>query len=200
MERAATTASSLEAEQDSGNINRTQSMATLNEPLPQGTSSGSDPRCQVTILGGAEAQTRTSATKPFELLHDRKPVLSYLYVFGALCYPTNDGEDLGKLKPKADIGIFIGYAPARKHSEIYIKKSRMIIEILFFDELTTLASEQLHASGPVPKLLTPETISSGLVPNIPSSTSYVLPTKNDWEILFQPMFDEYLIPPPSVDL
>ncbi|GJX82711.1 hypothetical protein Tco_0332192 [Tanacetum coccineum] len=32
IERAATTASSLEAEQDSGNINRTQSMATLNEP------------------------------------------------------------------------------------------------------------------------------------------------------------------------
>ncbi|GKE79172.1 hypothetical protein Tco_1545292, partial [Tanacetum coccineum] len=34
MERAATTASSLEAEQDSGNINRTQSMATLNESNP----------------------------------------------------------------------------------------------------------------------------------------------------------------------
>ncbi|GKF25570.1 hypothetical protein Tco_0081464, partial [Tanacetum coccineum] len=34
MERAATTASSLEAEQNSGNINRTQSMATLNEPSP----------------------------------------------------------------------------------------------------------------------------------------------------------------------
>ncbi|GJX30444.1 hypothetical protein Tco_0238523 [Tanacetum coccineum] len=34
MERAATTASSLEAEQDSGNINRTQSMATLNESFP----------------------------------------------------------------------------------------------------------------------------------------------------------------------
>ncbi|GJS45193.1 hypothetical protein Tco_0595314, partial [Tanacetum coccineum] len=34
MERAATTASSLEAEHDSGNINRTQSMATLNEPSP----------------------------------------------------------------------------------------------------------------------------------------------------------------------
>ncbi|GJU82742.1 putative ribonuclease H-like domain-containing protein [Tanacetum coccineum] len=39
MERAATTASSLGAEQDSGNINRTQSMATLNEPSPYGTSS-----------------------------------------------------------------------------------------------------------------------------------------------------------------
>ncbi|GKD05600.1 uncharacterized mitochondrial protein-like protein [Tanacetum coccineum] len=34
MERAATTTSSLEAEQDSGNINRTQSMETLNEPSP----------------------------------------------------------------------------------------------------------------------------------------------------------------------
>nr|GEZ95599.1 putative ribonuclease H-like domain-containing protein [Tanacetum cinerariifolium] len=37
MERAATTVSSLEAERDNGNINMTQSMATLNEPLPQGT-------------------------------------------------------------------------------------------------------------------------------------------------------------------
>ncbi|GJU32644.1 retrovirus-related pol polyprotein from transposon TNT 1-94 [Tanacetum coccineum] len=51
---------------------------------------------------------------PYELLHDRKPDLSYLHVFGALCYPTNGGEYLGKLKLKADIGIFVGYAPAKK--------------------------------------------------------------------------------------
>nr|GEY81203.1 hypothetical protein [Tanacetum cinerariifolium] len=43
------------------------------------------------------------------------------------------------------------------------------------------------------------TISSGLVQNIPSSTMYVPPTKNDWEILFQSMFNEYLNPPPCVD-
>ncbi|GJX36591.1 retrovirus-related pol polyprotein from transposon TNT 1-94, partial [Tanacetum coccineum] len=30
-------------------------------------------------------------------------------VFGALCYPTNDSEDLGKLQPIANIGIFVGY-------------------------------------------------------------------------------------------
>ncbi|GJV21992.1 putative ribonuclease H-like domain-containing protein [Tanacetum coccineum] len=58
MERAATTASSLEAEQDSGNKNRIQSMAILNESFPQGTNSGSGPRCQDTILEGAEAQIR----------------------------------------------------------------------------------------------------------------------------------------------
>ncbi|GJY37597.1 retrovirus-related pol polyprotein from transposon TNT 1-94 [Tanacetum coccineum] len=40
---------------------------------------------------------------PYELLHDKKPDLSYLHVFGALCYPTNDSEDLGKLKTKADV-------------------------------------------------------------------------------------------------
>ncbi|GJV07677.1 hypothetical protein Tco_1345333 [Tanacetum coccineum] len=52
IERAATTASSLEVEQDSGNINKTQSMATLNESFPQGTSSGSGPR--VNTLGSGE--------------------------------------------------------------------------------------------------------------------------------------------------
>ncbi|GJZ05207.1 hypothetical protein Tco_0538482, partial [Tanacetum coccineum] len=52
IERAAITASSLKVEQDSGNINRTQSMATLNEPLPQGTSLGSGPR--VNTLGSGE--------------------------------------------------------------------------------------------------------------------------------------------------
>ncbi|GJZ54224.1 hypothetical protein Tco_0609109 [Tanacetum coccineum] len=61
MERAATTTSNLEAEQDNGNINRTQSMATLNDSFPQGTDLGSGPRCQDTILGGAEAQTRFEA-------------------------------------------------------------------------------------------------------------------------------------------
>nr|GEV43661.1 hypothetical protein [Tanacetum cinerariifolium] len=47
---------------------------------------------------------------PYELLHNMLPDLSYLYVFGALCYPTNDSEDLGKLKPKADIGYFVKLA------------------------------------------------------------------------------------------
>ncbi|GJS38199.1 retrovirus-related pol polyprotein from transposon TNT 1-94 [Tanacetum coccineum] len=77
----------------------------------------------------------------------------------------------------------------------------MIIETIHvdFDELTAVASEQF-SSGSWPKLLTPGIISSGLVSYIPSSTLYVLPTKNGWEILFQPMFDEYLNPPPSVDL
>ncbi|GJU14962.1 retrovirus-related pol polyprotein from transposon TNT 1-94 [Tanacetum coccineum] len=37
---------------------------------------------------------------PYELVHDKKPDLSFLRIFGALCYTTNDSEDLGKLKAK----------------------------------------------------------------------------------------------------
>nr|GEV17647.1 retrovirus-related Pol polyprotein from transposon TNT 1-94 [Tanacetum cinerariifolium] len=48
---------------------------------------------------------------PYELVHGKKPDLIFLCVFGALCYPTNDNEDLGKLKAKANIGIFLVMLP-----------------------------------------------------------------------------------------
>ncbi|GJZ11338.1 retrovirus-related pol polyprotein from transposon TNT 1-94 [Tanacetum coccineum] len=69
---------------------------------------------------------------------------------------------------------------------------------IMFDELTAMASEQF-SSRLAPQLMTPGTLSSKLVPNPPSSTPYVPPTKNDWDILFQQMFDEFFNPPPSVD-
>nr|GFC20329.1 retrovirus-related Pol polyprotein from transposon TNT 1-94 [Tanacetum cinerariifolium] len=47
--------------------------------------------------------------------------------------------------------------------------------------------------------MTPATISSELVQKPSSSTSYVPPSRNDWDLLFQPLFDELLNPPPSVD-
>ncbi|GJT80938.1 hypothetical protein Tco_1055280 [Tanacetum coccineum] len=87
IERAATTASSLEVEQDSGNINRTQSMATLNESFPQGTSSGSGPRCEDTILGGADAQIRSEAVSK----QSNDPPLSRVNTLGS-------GENNMKLK------------------------------------------------------------------------------------------------------
>nr|GEX93083.1 retrovirus-related Pol polyprotein from transposon TNT 1-94 [Tanacetum cinerariifolium] len=110
----------------------------------------------------------------YELLHNKLPDLSFLYVFGALCYPTNDSENLGKLQPKVDIGIFIGYAPTKKPFQIYNRR-------------------------PALNDMTPATISSGLMPKPSSSTPYVPPSRNDWDLLFQSLFDELLTPPPSVD-
>nr|GEX45487.1 retrovirus-related Pol polyprotein from transposon TNT 1-94 [Tanacetum cinerariifolium] len=48
---------------------------------------------------------------PYELINGRKPDISFPYVFGALCYPKNDREDIGKLGAKGDIGFFIGSKP-----------------------------------------------------------------------------------------
>ncbi|GJY94488.1 hypothetical protein Tco_0510849 [Tanacetum coccineum] len=58
LERATTTATSLDAEQDRGNINKTKSKETPNEPSSLGTSSGGGPRRQETI-GDTIAQTRS---------------------------------------------------------------------------------------------------------------------------------------------
>nr|GEV06439.1 retrovirus-related Pol polyprotein from transposon TNT 1-94 [Tanacetum cinerariifolium] len=60
---------------------------------------------------------------PYELLHDKLPDLLFLHVFGALFYPTNDSENLGKLQPKADIEIFISYAPTKKAFQIYNRRT-----------------------------------------------------------------------------
>ncbi|GJW39022.1 retrovirus-related pol polyprotein from transposon TNT 1-94 [Tanacetum coccineum] len=69
---------------------------------------------------------------------------------------------------------------------------------LYFDELTVMASE--HSSlRPALHEMTPAIISSGLVPNPPPLTPFVPPSRIDWDILFQPLFDELLTPPPNVD-
>ncbi|GJT99618.1 retrovirus-related pol polyprotein from transposon TNT 1-94 [Tanacetum coccineum] len=101
---------------------------------------------------------RRHGKTPYELLHDKPPDLSYLHVFGALCYPT----------------------------ELIAR---------FGQGFTTNSS-----SGPALHEMTPVSISSGLVPNPPSSTPFVPPSRSDWDLLFQPMFDESLNPPPYVDL
>jgi hypothetical protein len=133
---------------------------------------------------------------PYELVHGRKPDLSFLRVFGAMCYPTNDNEDRGKLKAKADIGFFVGYAPERKGYRIYNKHTRDIMETIHvtFDELTEQLAPGQSSSGPVPNLLSPGPISSGLVQNPTPATPFVPPTSDDWKRLFDPMFDEYFEP------
>nr|GEY20333.1 hypothetical protein [Tanacetum cinerariifolium] len=137
---------------------------------------------------------------PYELLHDKLLDLSFFYVFGALYYPTNDSEKLGKLQPKADIGIFIGYVPTKKAFWIYNRRTRRIIKTIHvdFDELTAMASER-SSSGPALYEMNPATITSGLLPNPTSSARFVPLSRTDYDMLFQPLFDELLTPPPSVD-
>ncbi|GKE46845.1 retrovirus-related pol polyprotein from transposon TNT 1-94, partial [Tanacetum coccineum] len=112
----------------------------------------------------------------------------------------NDSKNLGKLQPKANIGIFIGYAPTKKSFLIYNRCTRRIIEMIHvnFDEMAVMASEQ-SSLRPALHDMTPATISSGLMPNPPPSTPFVPPLRSDYDKLFQPLFDELLNPPSSVD-
>ncbi|GKC87191.1 retrovirus-related pol polyprotein from transposon TNT 1-94 [Tanacetum coccineum] len=68
-----------------------------------------------------------------------------------------------------------------------------------FDELIAMAFEH-SSTGLVLHEMTPATISSGIVSNPPPSTPFVPPSRTDWDILFQLLFDELLTPSPSVDL
>nr|GFD26462.1 integrase, catalytic region, zinc finger, CCHC-type, peptidase aspartic, catalytic [Tanacetum cinerariifolium] len=134
---------------------------------------------------------------PYDLVHNKKPDITLFRVFGALCYPTNDSEDLRKLQPTVDIGIFVGYAPSQKGYRIYNKRTQQIMETIHvqFNELTEPMAPVHLSTGPAPIFLMLGQISSGLVPNPISAAPYVPPTSKDLEILFQPMFDEYLEPP-----
>nr|GFB05558.1 hypothetical protein [Tanacetum cinerariifolium] len=135
---------------------------------------------------------------PYELLHNKLPDLSFLYVFCALCYPTNDSENLGKLQPKADIGIFIGYQQRKLSGFTTNVQDELLKPHVDFDKLTAMASEQ-SSLRPALNEMNLAIISSGLVQKHYSSTPYVPPSRNEWDLLFQPMFDELLNPPPSVD-
>ncbi|GKC33988.1 retrovirus-related pol polyprotein from transposon TNT 1-94 [Tanacetum coccineum] len=64
--------------------------------------------------------------------------------------------------------------------------------------LTPMASKHSSLESTLHEM-THTIISSGLVPNHPPSTPFVPPSKTDWDILFQPLFDVLLNPPSSVD-
>ncbi|GJS10314.1 retrovirus-related pol polyprotein from transposon TNT 1-94 [Tanacetum coccineum] len=74
---------------------------------------------------------------PYELINGKKPDVSFLHVFGALCYPKNDREDIGKLGAKGDIGFFIGYSANFCAYRVYNRRTKKIMETMnvTFDDL-----------------------------------------------------------------
>ncbi|GJZ06642.1 retrovirus-related pol polyprotein from transposon TNT 1-94 [Tanacetum coccineum] len=110
---------------------------------------------------------------PYELLHDKLPDLSFLHVFGALCYSTNDSEKTGRTwisyYQKLILVFSLAMHPQRKH----------------FEFTTDVPYESLRQFMTHTK---------------PSSFNIICtPSRTDWDLLFQPLFDELLNPPSSVD-
>ncbi|GKF35639.1 hypothetical protein Tco_0112397 [Tanacetum coccineum] len=83
------------------------------------------------------------------LLHDKLPGLSFFHVFGALCYPTHDSKNLGKLQLKVDIVM------ASEHNSLEPALHEMTPDLLFqplFDELINPSSSVDH---PAPEVIAP---------------------------------------------
>nr|GEX10580.1 retrovirus-related Pol polyprotein from transposon TNT 1-94 [Tanacetum cinerariifolium] len=84
----------------------------------------------------------------------------------------NDSEDLGKLNVKADIGIFVGYVPAKKAFRIYNRRTQKIMETIHvtFDELTVMASERFVAVVPKAVNIADSRVSTSIDQDTPSSS------------------------------
>nr|GEW48358.1 integrase, catalytic region, zinc finger, CCHC-type, peptidase aspartic, catalytic [Tanacetum cinerariifolium] len=152
---------------------------------------------------------RRSNKTPYELINDRKPDISFLHVFGALCYPKNDYEDIGKLGAKGDIGFFIGYSADSCAYRVFNRRTKKIMETMnvTFDELSAMAFEQ-RSSKPGLQSMTYGQFSSGLdLTYAPSPITTQQPTKGELDLLFStsdedfpkkifsnPLFDEEIIP------
>nr|GFA46464.1 retrovirus-related Pol polyprotein from transposon TNT 1-94 [Tanacetum cinerariifolium] len=139
---------------------------------------------------------------PYELINGRKPNISFLHVFGALCYPKNDHEDIGKLGVKGDIGFFIGYSANSCAYRIYNRRTKKIMETMnvSFDELSAMAFEQ-RSSKPRLQCMTSGQTSSGLDLTYASSTIMMQqPTEGELDLLFEAMYDDYFGGQPSANV
>nr|GFB41696.1 retrovirus-related Pol polyprotein from transposon TNT 1-94 [Tanacetum cinerariifolium] len=124
---------------------------------------------------------------PYELMNKRKPNIKFFRVFGCRCYLLNDYEDVGKLKAKRYIGVFVGYSKESAAFRIYNKRTRKIHESVNvnFDEISEMASKQFSLEPGLSNLNETGKSSNILVSQVDEAS------KKDLEDLFQDFYDEY---------
>nr|GEU86809.1 hypothetical protein [Tanacetum cinerariifolium] len=124
---------------------------------------------------------------PYELMNKRKPNIKFFRVFGCRCYLLNDYDDVGKLKAKRDIGVFVGYSKESAAFRIYNKRARKIHESVNvnFDEISEMASKQFSLKPGLSNLNETGKSSNLSVLQVDEAS------KKDLEDLFQDFYDEY---------
>ncbi|GJV18333.1 retrovirus-related pol polyprotein from transposon TNT 1-94 [Tanacetum coccineum] len=129
----------------------------------------------------------------------KKPDISFLHVFEALCYPKNDHEDIGKLGAKGDISFFIGYSANSCAYKVYNRRKKKIMETMnaTSNEFSTMDFEQSNLK-PRLQSMTSGQISSGLdLPYAPSTITTQKPTEGKLDLLFKAMYDDHIGGQPS---
>ncbi|KAI3669613.1 hypothetical protein L6452_40903 [Arctium lappa] len=79
----------------------------------------------------------------YEVFYGRKPNISFLHIFGCVCFILNYQEHLGKFDPKADEGIFLGYSLTSKAYRVYNLRRKCIdesIHVKFDDQKSSSLS------------------------------------------------------------
>nr|GEU36431.1 Gag-Pol polyprotein [Tanacetum cinerariifolium] len=121
---------------------------------------------------------------PYELINKRKPNIKFFHVFGCRCYLLNDYDDVGKLKAKRDIGVFVGYSKESASFRIYNKHTRKIHDSVNvnFDEISEMDSKQFSLEPGLSNLNETGKSSNPTVSHV---------SKKDLEDLFHNFYDEY---------
>ena len=69
---------------------------------------------------------RLTNKTPYELLYNKKPIVTCFKVFGSKCFILNTKDNLDKFEPKSDKGIFIGYSNRSKALRVYNLRTNII--------------------------------------------------------------------------
>nr|GEY77460.1 ribonuclease H-like domain-containing protein [Tanacetum cinerariifolium] len=113
-----------------------------------------------------KSKTDFASNKPLYLLHidlcgpmrvqsiNGKLYVSVVVDDYSRSYILNDYDDVGKLKAKGDIGVFVGYSKESAAFRIYNKRTRKIHESVNvnFDEIIEMASKQFSLEPSLSKL------------------------------------------------
>nr|GEV54282.1 hypothetical protein [Tanacetum cinerariifolium] len=81
---------------------------------------------------------------PYELMNKRKPNIKFFRVFGCKCYLLNDYRDVGKLKAKGDIGVFVEYLKESAAFRIYNKRTRKIHKRIMKSSTTNVETSNVE--------------------------------------------------------
>ncbi|GJY79286.1 retrovirus-related pol polyprotein from transposon TNT 1-94 [Tanacetum coccineum] len=103
------------------------------------------------------------------------------------CYLLNEYDDVGKVKAKGDIGVFVRYLKESVAFRVYNKRTQKIHESVnvSFDEISEMASKQFNLEPGLSNLNETGKSSNPTVSKVSESL------KKDLEDLFHNFYDEY---------
>eukprot|EP00253_Pinus_taeda_P020619 PITA_20619 len=101
--------------------------AMLDESGTPATFWGEAAFATVVILNKTNVRVNNTQT-PHELWYGETPSVKHFKIFGSKCYIKNNDEHLGKLEPRADEGILLGYSPHNKAYKCYNKRLGRIVD------------------------------------------------------------------------